>query len=81
MENNDADNMNELLLTTNKIDPTDFDVTVSAFLTGLGAEKYVDIFRFLRILFSFCCNYNFLKHPLSSLECYEMILNNLTVFG
>lgn len=46
MENNDADNMNELLPTTNKIDPTDFDVTVSALLTGLGAEKYVDIFRF-----------------------------------
>lgn len=53
MENNDADNMNELLPTTNKIVPTDFDVTVSALLTGLGAEKYVDIFRFLRIFFSF----------------------------
>ncbi|XP_026329944.1 uncharacterized protein LOC113237590 [Hyposmocoma kahamanoa] len=49
MENNDADNMKELLPTTNKIDPTDFDVTVSALLTGLGAEKYVDIFRRLNI--------------------------------
>lgn len=57
MENNDADNMNELLPTTNKIAPTDFDVTVSALLTGLGAEKYVDIFRFLRIFFSFGCNH------------------------
>lgn len=61
MENNDADNMNELIPTTNKIDPLDFDVTVSALLTGLGAEKYVDIFRFLRIFFSFCCNHIYLK--------------------
>lgn len=69
MENNDADNMKELLPTTNKIDPTDFDVTVSALLTGLGAEKYVDIFRFLRILFSSCCNHFFSKYPLrNSLE-------------
>lgn len=46
MENNDADNMNELVPSTNKIDPTDFDVTVSAMLTASGAEKYVEIFRF-----------------------------------
>lgn len=45
MENNDAENMNELIPTT-KIDPTDFDVTVSAMLTALGAEKYIDVFRF-----------------------------------
>jgi hypothetical protein len=25
--------------------PTEFDVTVSALLLGIGAEKYVDIFR------------------------------------
>ncbi|XP_075970083.1 uncharacterized protein LOC142972678 [Anticarsia gemmatalis] len=29
---------------TTKIDPTEFDVTISAILVGLGAEKYVDIF-------------------------------------
>lgn len=33
------------LCTNTKIDPTEFDVTISALLIGLGAEKYVDIFR------------------------------------
>ncbi|KAL0893839.1 hypothetical protein ABMA27_013962 [Loxostege sticticalis] len=33
------------LSTVSKIDPTEFDVTISALLLGLGAEKYVEIFR------------------------------------
>lgn len=33
------------LPTKNLIDPTGFDVTMSAILIGLDAEKYIDIFR------------------------------------
>ncbi|XP_028161977.1 uncharacterized protein LOC114353975 [Ostrinia furnacalis] len=33
------------LAKVSKIDPTEFDVTISALLLGLGAEKYVEIFR------------------------------------
>ncbi|XP_059054388.1 uncharacterized protein LOC131848513 [Achroia grisella] len=29
----------------NKIDPLEFDITIGALLIGIGAEKYVDIFR------------------------------------
>lgn len=32
-------------LSSTKIDPTEFDVTINAILIGLGAEKYVDIFK------------------------------------
>ncbi|CAH0720784.1 unnamed protein product, partial [Brenthis ino] len=42
-----ANAINEVckLPTKNLIDPTGFDVTMSAILIGLGAEKYVEIFR------------------------------------
>ncbi|XP_028042306.1 uncharacterized protein LOC114252032 [Bombyx mandarina] len=33
------------LSTTGKIDPTEFDVTIAALLTGLGATKYIKIFK------------------------------------
>ncbi|XP_050345303.1 uncharacterized protein LOC126770154 [Nymphalis io] len=33
------------LLSTNTVDPTAFDVTMSALLIGLGGEKYINIFR------------------------------------
>lgn len=36
------------LPTKNIIDPMGFDVTMSALLIGLGAEKYIEIFRLLR---------------------------------
>lgn len=33
------------LSNVSNIDPTEFDVTISALLMGIGAEKYVHIFR------------------------------------
>ncbi|KAJ2952786.1 hypothetical protein O0L34_g7145 [Tuta absoluta] len=42
---NEAEFVVELPSTCNNIDPNEFDVTISALLIGLGAEKYIDIFR------------------------------------
>ncbi|CAH0406525.1 unnamed protein product [Chilo suppressalis] len=39
------ENSIEKLASFNKINPTGFDVTVSALLLGVGGEKYVDIFK------------------------------------
>lgn len=42
----DSEMANVSQLPLNKlIDPNSFDVTMSAVLIGLGAEKYIDIFR------------------------------------
>ncbi|XP_013186478.2 uncharacterized protein LOC106131814 [Amyelois transitella] len=41
----DGDNSLSKLNVVNKIDPTEFDVTIGSLLIGLGAEKYIDIFR------------------------------------
>ncbi|CAG9783703.1 unnamed protein product [Diatraea saccharalis] len=38
-------NVIEKITAINKINPTEFDVTVSALLLGVGAEKYLDIFK------------------------------------
>ncbi|XP_053625162.1 uncharacterized protein LOC128683493 isoform X2 [Plodia interpunctella] len=44
---NEADREDNLfnLNLGNKIDPTEFDVTIGSLLIGLGAEKYIEIFR------------------------------------
>lgn len=42
---NEMDTSNNFAAAVTNIDPTEFDVTISALLLGLGAEKYVDIFR------------------------------------
>ncbi|KAM3963492.1 uncharacterized protein ACR2FA_002429 [Aphomia sociella] len=40
----EIDSISKLAL-VNKVDPLEFDVTISALLIGIGAEKYIDIFR------------------------------------
>ncbi|KAG6449498.1 hypothetical protein O3G_MSEX006099 [Manduca sexta] len=41
----EQDNTDSVISTANKIDPTEFDVTVSALLIGAGAEKFIKIFK------------------------------------
>ncbi|XP_030024277.2 uncharacterized protein LOC115443139 [Manduca sexta] len=41
----EQDNTDSIISTANKIDPTEFDVTVSALLIGAGAEKFIKIFK------------------------------------
>lgn len=39
------------LFFNDKINPTEFDITMNALLIGLEAEKYVDVFRYLLLDF------------------------------
>lgn len=40
-----GENSPQLNASSSKINPSEFDVTITALLIGLGAEKYIDIFR------------------------------------
>ncbi|XP_011550126.3 uncharacterized protein LOC105382007 [Plutella xylostella] len=40
-----GENTPQLNASSSKINPSEFDVTITALLIGLGAEKYIDIFR------------------------------------
>ncbi|OWR42915.1 putative Fasciclin-2 precursor [Danaus plexippus plexippus] len=54
------------LPTKNLIDPTGFDVTMTAVLIGLGAEKYIDVFR---------------KHNIGQCTLMELNDEDLTILG
>ncbi|CAB3236388.1 unnamed protein product [Arctia plantaginis] len=67
-------------LSSTKIDPTEFDVTINAILIGLGAEKYIDIFKKRNIgqkTLAELCDEDLVKLGIDDAEVRLKILNEV----